>query len=176
MRQRPARSWPLIENGAAVAPLDQLFGHGEARRTRTHDSHAPTRWFRQVGGQRKPTEMLPLPVRHKRFKLADADRRLLAAIWPNSEADRTFALAEALLRAEPAAHLRQIGGLAETSGGCQIVAAFKQQQRAWNVVMGGTNFYAGRGWAMDAASGFQPCAIEVEALVHLFPVVDALFW
>src|SRR5215218_5040598 len=89
-----------------MAALDEFLRHGQTGWTGTDHRHFVSRWPRWLV-QRESADRLPLLISDKGFKLADTDGRLLAAIRPDRESDRTLPLAEPFLRAESAAHLRE---------------------------------------------------------------------
>ena len=115
-------------------------------------------------------------VRHERLQLADGDRRLLLErIRPDREADDALALAEALLRAQPSAHLRQVAGLAEDVRGAHGVAHFEQLERARDVVVHRARLLARRvgHWMQRAASSFavsrsKPRKVSSQFLIRIF--------
>ena len=128
-----------------------------------------------VARHRVAAQLLPLVVGAERLELPDGDRWLLLAIRADGEANDAGALAELLLRAEPAAHLRQVAGLAELVRRPEDVADFEQREGARDVVAHRAGFLARRRGALDAARGLDPRGVQVEADVGLVEVPLAGF-
>ena len=109
-----------------MAGLRELLRGGEAGRTRADDGD------RCAGtgdlGHRDPGRPA-LEVGAVLLELADLHRRRLAL-----EADDARALAELLLRADPAADLRQVRGLAEDTGRADGVGVLDPPERCRDVV------------------------------------------
>src|SRR5207302_7984281 len=83
------------------------------------------------------------------------------------------ALAEPLLRTEPAAHLRHVVGLVEDVGGAERITVLELPQRRRDVVADRTGDLARRGRTLDAALGLDLRRLDVERQVDLAPVEDA---
>ena len=173
VQQHAAGLGPGVVNGAGVAVLRQLLADGEAGGPGADDGDLVAGGRGQDG--QRDAAVLALVVGDERLELADRDGRLLVGVRPDGEGDDALALAEALLRAEAAAQLGQVAGLAELVGGAEDVAVLKQLERAGDVVADGAGVLAGRGRALDAAHRLDLGGLEVEAEEDFVPVVAAFF-
>src|SRR5690606_36276007 len=108
----------------------------------------------------------PLALGDEGLELTDRDRQRVLA-------DDAVPLAEAFLRAEAAAHLRELARLAEDVRGAVDVALLELPERARNVVVDRARLLTRRCGALDAALRLDLRRLKVEQVVDLVPFLDA---
>jgi len=84
------------------------------------------------------------------------------------------ALAQELLRAEPAAHLGHRTRLAELVRGAGEIPSFQEDESGGNIVVERTGLRAGSPRALNAAKGFQAGRLFVEGKGDFVPVERTL--
>ena len=173
VQQDSPRHGPGLEYRAGMPLFGQLLRHGEPRRPGPDDCHPASR--RRGHRRDRDAAVSALVVGDERLQLADRDGRLLAVRRrTDREADHACALAEGFLRAESAAHVGQVAGLAKLVRGGEDIALLEEDQRRRDVVPGRAGVLAGRGRAVNTALRFDNRRLETIAQERLVPVVYAL--
>ena len=163
---------PGIEERDLMPEVRQVFGDGEAGRPGADHCHPHSGRRRLL--RHRPAFGLPLVVGNERLQLADRDRlHQLVRAGPDREAYDAIAFAELLLRAEAAAHLRQVARLSKDVRGTDDVAALQQLERTGNIVVDGAGCLAGGVGTLDAAGGLDLGRTQLEPEERLLPVGDA---
>ncbi len=144
----------------------QDVGCGKTGRARAYNTHALARGLdvRHVG----PPTLLDRLVRNVAFDITDAD-------GADAVVERACALAEAILRTDAAANLRQRIGLVGKIGRLEQPAFLDQGQPVRDVIVNRAFPFAVGIAARDTAAGLSCGARTVVRAIDLAEVRDALF-